>query len=137
MKTEVAREPATQARRTWRGDLPVAGAAAGAATLIWVLARVLGVDLDVHSGGGVQGVGLPSVVIAPVVATLAAGALLRGWERRSMRARRRWTAVSLAVLAVSLLGPVSAVTARAGVVLAAMHLVVGSVIVAGLTRRDR
>jgi hypothetical protein len=137
MKTDVARQPAAQTRRTWRDDLPVAAAAAGAAALIWVLARATGVDLEVHSGGGTQSIGLPGVLITPVVASLAAGALLRGWRRRCSRAASGWTALSLAVLAVSLLGPLTALTTRAGLVLAAMHLVVGTVIVVGLTRTDR
>lgn len=137
MKTDTRPVPETQARQTWRSDLPIAGVAAGVALLLWGLARVAGVHLEVHSGGSTQPVGAPSVVIGPVAATLAAGALLRGWQRRSPRGRSRWTALSIGILAVSLLGPVSAVTVRAGLVLAAMHLAVGAVIVVGLTRRDR
>ena len=137
MKTDVARQPAAQTRRTWRDDLPVAAMAAGAAALIWALAHAAGVDLEVHSGSGTQSIGLPGVLITPVVATLAAGAVLRGWRRRSVRARSRWTTLSIGVLVLSLLGPLSAVNVRTGLVLAAMHLVVGAVIVVGLTRRDR
>jgi hypothetical protein len=123
--------------RSWRDDLPVAAVAAGAAALIWVVARVASVDLDVRSGGSTQPVGVFAVAIAPVVATLAAGALLRGMTRRTFRAQRRWTGLSIAVLALSLLGPVSATTLGAGLVLAAMHVVVGAVIVGGLTRKGR
>lgn len=135
--TDVAQKQAAPTRRSWRDDLPVAAVAAGAATLLWLLARLAGVDLEVHSGGSTQHVGVLATVITPVAATLAAGALLRGWERRSFRARRRWTGLALGVLALSLLGPVSALSLSAGLVLAAMHLLVGAVIVVGLTRTGR
>lgn len=139
MKTEVAHEPSRSVGQTWRDDLdlPVAAAAAGGAVVIWLVAHVAGVELDVRSGGGTQSVGIFAVAIVPVVATLAAGALLRGMVRRVPRARRRWTGLSVTVLVLSLLGPVSAVTVRAGLVLAAMHVLVGAVIVAGLIRKDR
>jgi hypothetical protein len=137
MKTDVVVEPAPTVGRSWRDDLPAAGVAAGAAVLIWVVARLAGVDLAVHSGGSTQPVGVVAVAIAPVVATLAAGALLRGMLRRTFRAQRRWTGLSITVLALSLLGPVSATSVGAGLVLAAMHVVVGAVIVGGLTRKGR
>jgi hypothetical protein len=124
MKTDVAVEPAQRVGRSWRDDLPV-------------VARLAGVDLAVHSGGNTQPVGILAVAIAPVVATLAAGALLRGMLRRTFRAQRRWTGLSITVLALSLLGPVSATSLGAGLVLAAMHVVVGAVIVGGLTRKGR
>jgi peptidoglycan/LPS O-acetylase OafA/YrhL len=137
MNTDVKYEPSSAVRRTWRDDLPVAGVAAATAVVIWAVARMSGVDLDVHAGSGTQPVGVFSVAIAPVVATFAAGALLRGWQRRALRARSRWTGLSVAILAFSLLGPVSATTVACGLVLAAMHLTVGAVVIVGLRRRDR
>lgn len=137
MQTELATRPQARGRGNWHDDVPVAAAAAGAAALLWCLARLAGVHLAVHSGGGTQTVGLVSVIVTPIVATLAAGALLRWWQRRSPRARSRWTAVSAAILVASLTGPASAVGVGAGLVLAAMHLAVGSVIIGRLGWRGR
>ena len=120
---------------SWRDDVPVAVVAAGGAALVWVGARVLGVGLAVHSGSGTREIGLVSVLVTAAVVTLAAGGLLRVLERRTAGAGRLWTGVALAVLAVSLAGPAGAATLSAGLALAAMHLVVGGVVIIGLRRR--
>ncbi len=120
---------------SWRDDVPVAVVAAGGAALVWVGARVLGVGLAVHSGSGTREIGLVSVLVTAAVVTLAAGGLLRVLERRTTGAGRLWTGVALAVLAVSLAGPAGAATLSAGLALAAMHLVVGGVVIIGLRRR--
>ncbi|WP_395655983.1 DUF6069 family protein [Nocardioides sp.] len=121
-------------RRTWRDDLPVAAVAAGSAALVWVAGRAAGVAIEVQEGAGTRSVGVVSVVVTAVVVTLTAGALLRVMSRRRQR-RRWWTVVALGVLALSMLGPLSAVSATAGLVLATMHAVVAGVVVIGLRRR--
>ena len=120
---------------SWRDDVPVAVVAAGGATAVWVVARALGAELAVHSGSGTQEIGLVSVLVTATVVTLASGGLLRVLARRTTGAERLWTGVALAALAVSLAGPAGAVTLSAGLALAAMHLVVGGVVIIGLRRR--
>jgi len=46
-----------------------------------------------------------------------------------------WTGVAMAVWVVSLVGPASARTVQAALTLAALHLVVGAVVIVGLRRR--
>jgi predicted NBD/HSP70 family sugar kinase len=75
---------------------------------------------------------LGSVVVTPLLVGVAATGLLRLLERRTSRALRVWTVVAMAVWAVSFLGPLSATTLGAGLVLATMHLLVGGVVVVGL-----
>jgi succinate dehydrogenase hydrophobic anchor subunit len=76
-----------------------------------------------------------SVIVTAVVVTLAAGGLLRVLERRTPRARRLWTGTASAVWVVSFAGPATATTPLAGLALAALHLVVGAVVIVGLRRR--
>ncbi len=126
-------ERARPARGSWHDDLPVAGVAAGAAGALWGAAWAAGIALDVHAGSGTQPVGLVSVLVTAVVVTLVGGTALRVLSRR--RRRRWWKVVALGVLTLSMLGPLSAASAAAGLVLATMHLVVGGVVVIGLPRR--
>jgi len=79
--------------------------------------------------------GLVSVVVTAVVVAAAGAGLLRVLERRTPEARRVWTGVAMAALVVSLLGPASARTVQAALTLAALHLVVGAVVIVGLRRR--
>ncbi len=126
---------AVQGVGTWRDDLPVAVVAAGAAAVVWVGATVVGVDVAVRSGSSTRDVGLVSVVVTAVVVAVAGAGLLRVLERRTPGARRVWTGVAMAVWVVSLAGPASALTVPAGLTLAALHLVVGAVVIVGLRRR--
>ena len=80
-------------------------------------------------------VGLVSVVVTAVVVAVAGAGLLRVLERRTPEARRVWTGVAMAVWVVSLVGPASARTVQAALTLAALHLVVGAVVIVGLRRR--
>jgi hypothetical protein len=128
-------ERAVQAVGTWRDDWPVAVVAAGAAALVWVCATAAGVDVAVRSGSSTHDVGLASVVVTAVVVAAAGAGLLRVLERRTPGARRVWTRVAMGVWVVSLAGPASALTVPAGLTLAALHLVVGAVVIVGLRRR--
>jgi hypothetical protein len=126
------KRPAAQGcHRRRDGAVAVAAAAAAAATW-WVLTRVAAVDLAVRSGSGAREVGVVPVVVTALVVALAAAGLLRWLERRSSHAARTWSGIALAVLAVSLAGPLGAVSLAAGAGLAVLHLVVGAVVVVGL-----
>jgi len=120
---------------TWLEDWPVAVVSAGAAAVVWVGATAAGVDLAVRSGSSTRDVGLVSAVATAVVVAVAGAGLLRVLERRTPGARRVWTGVAMAVWVVSLAGPASARTVPAGLTLAALHLVVGAVVIVGLRRR--
>jgi hypothetical protein len=126
---------AVQAVGTWRDDWPVAVVAAGAAAVVWVGATMAGVDVAVRSGSSVRDVGLVSVVVTAVVVAVVGAGVLRFLEGRTPRARRVWTGVALAVWVVSFAGPAGAPTLSAGLTLAALHLVVGAVVILGLRRR--
>jgi hypothetical protein len=93
------------------------------------------VDVAVRSGSSSRDVGLLSVVVTAVVVGAAGAGLLRILERRTPGARRVWTGVAMAVWVVSLAGPAGARTVPAGLTLAAIHLVVGAVVIIGLRRR--
>jgi hypothetical protein len=120
---------------TGRDDWPVAVVAAVAAAVVWVGATVTGVDVAVGSGSSARGVGLVSVVVTALVVSVAGAGLLRVLERRTQRARRVWTGIASAVWVVSLVGPTGARSMSAGLTLAALHLVVGAVVIIGLRRR--
>lgn len=117
-----------------RGVGAVALVAMSAASLIWAGAQLGGMDLEVHSGSGTTEVTEVPVIVAPMLATILAVSLLRLLERRTTRALRIWTIIATTVWASSFLGPLSATRPATGLVLAAMHLVVGAVIVFGLRR---
>lgn len=132
---ETVHDRAVQAVGTWRDDWPVAVVAAGAAAVVWTVATVAGVNVAVRSGSGSREVGLLSVVVTAVVVAAAGAGLLGILERRTPDARRVWTGVAMAVWVVSLAGPAGARTVPAGLTLAALHLVVGAVVVIGLRGR--
>lgn len=108
--------------------------AAVVAAALWLAAKAVGIDLAVHAGDGSRPVGLVSVIVTVVVVALAGAGLLRVLERRTTNGLRTWTAIAVAVWALSFLGPLSAMTVGAGLVLATMHLAVGAVVVGGLRR---
>jgi hypothetical protein len=125
-----------QGTRRWRDDWPVAMVAAGAAAVVWVLAtQVAGVDLAVRSGSGTQHINVVSVVVTTIVVAMTGAGLLRFLERRTAQARTIWTAIASVVWVVSLAGPLGARSVGAGLWLAALHVVVGSIVVVGLRRR--
>ena len=108
----------------------VAGATA-AALVVWAVARLLGIELNVELGGEVRQVGPVDVVIATVLAGLAAWAVL-SILARSPRTIRWWPFVGSTGIAVSMLGPSYLAHGADAVALIAMHLVVGAVVVWGL-----
>ncbi len=117
----------------------VVPASAVAAAIVWTVAVPLaGVDLDVKTGGRVQHVGIGSVIaVSLVVAVLAAlvrRAIARATQARAGHGARAWVILASVVLLVSLAGPAGAVTASAGWSLAALHIVVGGLLIVGLRR---
>lgn len=110
--------------------------------IIWAFSYwIAGIDLVVQTGSGnaTRTVGSFSVVVATAVAGLAAWGVALLLERSVSRARTLWMAVSLSALAISLLGPLSATTASAAIVLLVMHLTAGLLLIVGFreTLRNR
>ena len=115
-----------------RADAKVVVVAAALAAVIWAAATAAGVDLEVRSGSGTTQVALGSVIVTPLVVGAVAAALLRLLERRTKSGFRTWTIVAVLAWVLSFLGPLSATSPGAGLVLATMHLAVGAVVVGGL-----
>lgn len=111
--------------------------ATAAATAIWAVATMAGVELTVSFGTGqpIQKVTVVNVVVAALVGSLAGWGLLGLLRRFTDKARAIWTVIAIVAALLSLWGPLS-VTASAGtkVSLAAMHLVVATVMIVALRR---
>lgn len=106
-----------------------------AALAVWFVADVvLGVDLAVRAGAGTQPVGAVSVLLASLVAGFVGWGVRVLLDRITTRGRLVWTIVSVAVLLVSLLGPLSGVDGASRIWLAVLHLTVGAVLIPGLGR---
>jgi hypothetical protein len=105
-------------------------------TAWYLLAEAAGIDLAARTGpSSTTRIGAGSVVAVAVLAGFGAWGLLALLERLSgRRARRIWTVIAVAVLAVSLLGPLGGAGAPAVLGLLCLHLVVGLVLIAGLSR---
>lgn len=122
-----------------RNIRPLSVAGAVVATLaVWLVAVPLaGVDLTARTGSGTTTVGPVPIVLATVLAGLAGWGLLAVLERRSSRPAAVWTTVAVAVLALSMLGPLGGVTLGAKLTLAALHLAAGAVLILGLRHTTR
>ncbi len=108
-------------------------AAMATATALWGISHsLLGIDLTVRQAGRLQHVDSLAVTLTSLVVGFAGWVSLTLLERRTARARTIWRALAAAVLLVSLAGPASAVTAEAAAALAAMHLVVGAILLVWL-----
>ncbi len=120
--------------RTRLRMLGVAGAVL-APLIVWSIAvPVVGVDLTVRPGGGsTQTIGAGTILAVSLLASLLGWALLAVLEHRSARARTRWTGGAVAVLLLSLAGPLTgATTATSKTVLVLMHLSLGAVLIPAL-----
>ncbi|HET7069937.1 MAG TPA: DUF6069 family protein [Nocardioides sp.] len=129
------RDKAPTPATAFRADAAVVLVATVVAALVWAGARAAGIDLKVRSGSGSREVTLAAVILTPLLVGFAAVRLLRLLERRTARGLRIWTIVAIAVWAVSFAGPLSATAPSGGLVLAALHLMVGVVVVVGLRLR--
>ena len=116
--------------------LGVAGATL-AAVAVWAIeVPLLGIRLQTQYGNAApQSVGIASVVLSSLAASLAGWGLLAILERRLARARAIWTGIAIAVLLASLSVPVSAgTTTTTKVALPMMHLAVAAVLIPTLRR---
>ena len=112
--------------------LSVVGAVVGA-VLVWLIAvPVAGVDLVATPlGGATMHVTVVAVLVSSLLVGLAGLGLLTLLERRSANGLRTWTIVAAIVLVLSLGSPMGGETLGAKLSLAAMHLVVGAVLITG------
>jgi hypothetical protein len=118
-------------------------AAVVAALIVWAVAtRAFGVSLESPGYGTsmpAQTIELIWVIIVPIVVGLAGWALLALLNRVTpSRGRRVWTVIAAVVLLASLAVPVtgSGVSTGSRVTIAALHVVVGLVLILGLSTID-
>jgi hypothetical protein len=105
--------------------------AAAAALVIWAVARLLGVDVEVELGGEIRQVGPVDILVTTIVAGLAAW-VVYSLLARSPRTARWWPFVGSTALAISMLGPSYQSDGAAAIALIAMHLAVGAILIRGL-----
>jgi len=119
--------------------LCAAGGALAAALAWTVEVPLLGIHLNVRFGAGqVQTIGVGQVIGVTVAASLLGWLLLTLLERRTPRARLRWTTIALASLAASLALPLTAATtisAASGLIV--MHLTVGAAVIPAMAHTAR
>ena len=135
--SEVAADQTGNALRPSVGTVRAAAVltAIAGALLVWFVADPLaGVDLTVGTGSSARAIGPAAVALVSALAGLAAVGLAVVLGRLAARARPIWFTVAVAVLVLSLTGPLGAVTLGAGLALAAMHLVVGATLIVGVGR---
>ena len=125
-------EPTAPSHTT--ADVKVAVLAASLAALAWSGVRAAGVVLEVRSGSATREINLVSVVVTSLVVAIAGAGLLEVLERRTKQGLRIWTVVASAVWVASFVGPLSASRPSAALVLAGLHLLVGTVVIVGLRR---
>jgi hypothetical protein len=123
-------------RPTWRTRVLGLLAATAATLAVWLIADPLaGVNLTARTGAGTVPIGPPPVVVVTLLAGLAGWGLLAVLERYTRRPARTWTIIALAVLIMSLAGPLgNGVGTASKLVLASMHLVAGAVLIPVLAR---
>ncbi len=125
-------------RSTVLGDVAIGVAATLAALGVWLAWTGLGgVDLTVLSADAVREIGAGSVAVTTLVVSGAGVLLARLLESWVPHGLRWWTVAASAVWALSMLGPLGATTAEAGLGLTALHAVVGSMVVFGVRRVHR
>jgi Family of unknown function (DUF6069) len=110
----------------------IAGAAAAAALVWTILDRVAGIDPAVRSGDTVRHIGVVAVAITALVSGVAGMRLLYWLKRHARRPRRTWTTIAVAVLVLSLLGPLGGTSIGAKIGLAVLHLTVAAILIVGL-----
>ena len=109
----------------------VIAVAAAAALVIWGIACLLGVDVEVELGGEIRQVGPADILVTTVVVGLAAW-VIHSLLARTPRTARWWPFVGSTAIAVSMLGPSYLSDGAAAVALIAMHFAVGAVLIKGL-----
>jgi Family of unknown function (DUF6069) len=109
----------------------VIAVAAAAALVIWAVARLLGVDVEVEFGGALRQVGPVDILVTTVMVGLAAW-VVNSLLARTPRTARWWPYVGSTALAISMLGPSYQSDGAAAIALIAMHLAVGAILIRGL-----
>ena len=106
------------------------------AALAWVVeVPLLGIHLDFRFGTGhLQTIAAGQVIGVAIAASLLGWLLLALLERRTPRARRRWTSITLASLALPL---AIATTTSAVAGLVVMHVAVGAAVIPAMARTTR
>ena len=126
------------AGRLWLLALAAAGIAAVVNLLIWLLAGMINIPLNVQMGGPeapVVPLSAGPVIVMSVVPALAGAALLWLLGRITARPFRWFTIIAVVVLLLSLAGPLLLPVALANkLVLSLMHVVAAGVIV-GILRK--
>jgi hypothetical protein len=120
------------------GGILAVGGAALSTTLIWTVARALGVEFRVDPHNGQP----PGVISLPFAITVTLAASLIGWgiraslQRITRRAPTIWTVLALIALTASFL-PLFAVSAPGAIkaTLATTHLAVAAVLIPVFGRR--
>lgn len=114
------------------------GAVAAPAALWWLTGPLAGIEMTANTGGGPAPVGPIAVVTAALAAGLAGWGLLAVLERTTRCPTRIWTWTAVAVLALSLAGPLTSSTSGPAGTLAlvAMHLITAAVLIGLLPRRS-
>ncbi|MEJ3652221.1 DUF6069 family protein [Actinomycetes bacterium KLBMP 9759] len=124
-------DPATRLRNRVFG---VVGATV-AAVVVWGVALLVGVDLQVSMAGTPMQIGVVAVILNALVPSLLGWAVLAVLERRTRRARTIWTVVALVVTLLSLAGPLTGAADPGSLItLVLLHLVVAAVLVPALRR---
>jgi peptidoglycan/LPS O-acetylase OafA/YrhL len=121
----------------WRAGRVVAIAIAATATgLAWLLGRLAHVDYVVDTPIGTRTITLALTIVATVVAGLAGWVVIALLERYNSSPRRVWIALTLVVLALSIV-PVFRTTANLGtqLMLTALHCVAAAVLIPALPQR--
>jgi FtsH-binding integral membrane protein len=108
----------------------IVAVAAAVALVLWAVARLLGVDLDVRIGGDVRQVGPADVLVTTVLAGLAAW-VVHSVLARTPRTARWWPFIASTALAISMTGPSYLSDGADAVALMATHLVVGATLIYG------
>ncbi|WNI34560.1 DUF6069 family protein [Streptomyces sp. ITFR-6] len=116
-------------------------AATVAAVIVWLIAHsALDIDLKTKAqgGGDPQEVGLAMVIGATILIGLVAWGVVALLDRKSPKARTRWTVIASIVFVVSLFGPLgSGEGGSTKATLLCMHLVVALVLIPGYARTAR
>ncbi|KPV49883.1 hypothetical protein SE17_30120 [Kouleothrix aurantiaca] len=124
--------------RLWLLALAAAGIAAVVNLLIWLLAGMINIPLNVQMGGPeapVVPLSAGPVIVMSVVPAIAGAALLWLLGRVTARPFRWFTIIAVVVLLLSLAGPLLLPVALANkLVLSLMHVVAAGVIV-GILRK--
>jgi hypothetical protein len=135
--TDTARtsQPASRRSRARTRALGVGGAVL-ATGLVWLVARLLDIELRVDpSNGDPMEVNLGLVIGFTLAVSLLGWAALALLERLTGRARTIWTVLAVVVLLLSFAAPLSAnAETSTKVMLSLMHVAVGAVLIPALRR---